>query len=139
MKTLKKIPYLLLIALFLFASEGCKKDNDDLPVDELLMSHIWKWDKMTTTSTDEYIQNLVTLTNALMTGATLEFFDDNTFTITLQNTSDDGTWELIDNETVLMDSDEMTISKITDSELIFEGEEETEEHGTYIYRMYWKK
>jgi hypothetical protein len=139
MKILTKISYLFLITLFLFATASCEKDKEDLPVDELLMSHSWKWNKMTTTSTNENIQNTVALVNALMTGATLEFSDDGTFTITALNTSDDGTWELPDDETLFMDDDEMTITKLTDSELILEGEEETESDGTYIYNMYWKK
>ena len=138
MRTLLKISFVLLVALSLFTTEGCKKE-DNLPVDELLMSHPWKWNKMTTTSTNENIQNTVAFVNALMTGAILEFADDGTFTITALNTSDDGTWELMDDETLLMDTDEMNITKLTDSELILEGEEETENDGTYFYKMYWKK
>jgi len=58
---------------------------------------------ITSTSTNIDIQNIVTVTIALMTGATIEFRIDGTFTLTALNDSEDGTWELIDdNDTLIL-------------------------------------
>jgi len=137
MKILKKISYILMVSLFLFITSSCEKEK--LSKEELLTNHIWKWNKMITSSENENIQDIVTLVNALMTGATLEFNDDGTYSLTALNTSDDGIWELLNDETLLMETDEMTIKKLTDTELIMEGEEETEQYGSYLYEMHWKK
>jgi len=107
---------------------------------DLLLDHIWNWDKMTTTSTNENVQNIIALYNIFMTGATLKFHADGTYTITMLDETDDGDWELIDNdEVLLMDDDEMTIIKLTKDDLILQGEEVSNDYGTYSVTMYWKK
>jgi hypothetical protein len=79
---MKKLSKFFSPVLFLtLALSGCEKLSDE----ELLTDHIWRWDKITSTSTNTDIQNLVTVTNALMTGATIEFRIDGTFTLTALN------------------------------------------------------
>ena len=74
---------------------------------------------MTTNSTNEFVQDIITLYNVFMTGATLEFHGDGTYTITMLEETEEGTWELIDNDEVLvMDDDEMIIINITKDELV---------------------
>jgi len=122
----------------LLVTSSCEKDN--LSRSELLVNHIWRFDKMTTTSSDENIQALVTFVSAMMTGATLEFKEDGSYIITVLNQDDDGIWELSDDEdTLFMDGDGMSITKLTKDELILDGEDVDDELGTYHVTMYWKK
>lgn len=107
---------------------------------DLLLDHIWNWDTMTTTSTNENVQNIITLYNIFMTGATLQFHSDGTYTLTALEETDEGDWELInDDEVLVMDDDEMTIIKLTKDELVLEGEEVSNDYGTYSVTMYWEK
>ncbi len=134
---MKKLSKFFSPVLFLtLALSGCEKLSDE----ELLTDHIWRWDKITSTSTNTDIQNLVTVTNALMTGATIEFRIDGTFTLTALNDSEDGTWELTDdNDTLILDGEEMTIVKLTKDELVLEGEEVDDEYGIYSATLHLKR
>ena len=134
MKKLSKFfPPVLFLAIALI---GCEKLSDE----ELLTDHIWRWDKITSTSTNIDIQNIVTVTNALMTGATIEFRIDGTFTLTALNDTEDGTWELTDdNDTLILDGEEMTIVKLTKDELVLEGEEVDDEYGIYSATLHLKR
>jgi hypothetical protein len=138
MKKLFKSSYLLITLIFIVVSVSCeKKDKSTM---ELLTAHIWRFDKVTTTSEDEGIQDMVTLVNALMTGATMSIHADGTYTLTILNQDDDGTWQLSADETkLLMDTDEMILIKITDNELIMSQDQEDEELGPYTTTLYWKK
>jgi hypothetical protein len=139
MKKLFKIPCLIMTLIILAVSSGCEKDNQTTT--ELLTAHIWRFDKVTTTSADEDIQNAVALVNALMTGATLVINADGTYTLTILNQDDDGTWQLsADEEKLIMDNtDEMTIVKLTENELIMSGTEVDEDLGPITSTLYWKK
>jgi len=138
MKNLAKISCLFTVLLCLVGTSNCHKI--ELSKAELLTDHIWNWNKMTTNSSNENIQNIVLLANALMTGATMEFREDGTYTITILDNPEDGTWELIDNdETLMKDNDALTVIKLTKDELVFEGEEVDEEYGSYTVTLYWKK
>lgn len=138
MKKLSKISYLFMVLLFILAFSSCEKEK--LTKKELLTSHIWRFDKITTTSTDEDILNLVVLVNALMTSATMEFREDGTYTLSVLNNTEDGTWELSGgDETLIMDGDEMTIIKLTEDELVLEGEEVDNDYGSYSAKLFWKK
>ncbi|OFY81479.1 MAG: hypothetical protein A2V46_01675 [Bacteroidetes bacterium RBG_19FT_COMBO_42_7] len=134
---MKKLSKFFSSVLFLtLALSGCEKLSDE----ELLTDHIWRWDKITSTSTNTDIQNIVTVTNALMTGATIEFRIDGTFTLTALNDSEDGTWELTDdNDTLILDGEEMTIVKLTKDELVLEGEEVDDEYGIYSATLHLKR
>jgi len=134
---MKKLSKFFFPVLFLtLALSGCEKLSDE----ELLTDHIWRWDKITSTSTNTDIQNIVTVTNAPMTGATIEFRIDGTFTLTALNDSEDGTWELTDdNDTLILDGEEMTIVKLTKDELVLEGEEVDDEYGIYSATLHLKR
>jgi hypothetical protein len=134
---MKKLSKFFSSVLFLtLALSGCEKLSDE----ELLTDHIWRWDKITSTSTNTDIQNIVTVTNALMTGATIEFRIDGTFTLTALNDSEDGTWELTDdNDTLILDGEEMTIVKLAKDELVLEGEEVDDEYGIYSATLHLKR
>lgn len=126
---------ILTLLFILLSVTGCEKMSDE----ELLTNHIWKWDRMTTTSTDENVLVMIAFANALMTGATFEFLENGTYNLTATNYTDSGTWELLDDDTVLMDTDEMTIVKLTKDELVLEGIEVDDELGAYSVTMYLKK
>ena len=140
MKKLLRISNLLMVLIFLLACASCEKDSDNRSKEELLLAHIWNWNKMTTTSTNEEVQDLIAVFSVLMTGTTLEFHPDGSYTIASPLSDPDvADWELLDDNTILMDEDEMTIKKLTDSELILEGEEVDDDYGTYSVTLYWKK
>lgn len=138
MKNLLRTSSLLVLLLALLSQSSCKKD--DISRAELLQQNVWNWDKASTNSTDPDVQGLVGLVDALMTGATLEFFDDGTYTISSGTSTETGQWSLSDNEEkLIMDMDEMDIVKLTETELIMEGEETSNEYGTYSVILYWVK
>ena len=136
MKILSKFYLLIMVLSITLAFTSCEKLSDE----ELLTNHIWRWDKITSASTNEDIQNIITVTNTLMTGATVEFRTDHTYTITALNNNEDGTWELgADNDILIMDGQEMTIVKLTKLELVIEGEKTDDTFGTYSATLYLKK
>jgi hypothetical protein len=137
MKKINRISAFLVLAALL-ATSGCNLFKASY--DDLLTDHIWNFDKITTNSTDETVQGIVALTGAFMTGATLQFYTNGTYTITIMGESENGTWNLIDDdEVLLMDSDEMIIIELSKDELILEGEEVDNEYGTYSVTMYFEK
>lgn len=137
MKKINRISAFLVLAALLAAS-GCNLFKASY--DDLLTDHIWNFDKITTNSTDETVQGIVALTGAFMTGATLQFYTNGTYTVTIMGESENGTWNLIDDdEVLLMDSDEMIIIELSKDELILEGEEVDNEYGTYTVTMYFEK
>ena len=70
---------------------------------------------------------------------TVILFPTTTFTLTALNDSEDGTWELTDdNDTLILDGEEMTIVKLTKDELVLEGEEVDDEYGIYSATLHLK-
>ncbi|MFO7853130.1 MAG: hypothetical protein ACQERS_02295 [Bacteroidota bacterium] len=137
MKKIFKVSILCLFITSLFVSVGCEKTKD---YEDLLLAHIWYWDGMTTTSTNEDILNIVAFTNALFASATLQFHADGTYTLTLDDEEDSDVWELYnDNEMLKMGDDEMTLVKLTEEELVLDGEAFSSQYGTYDFTMSWKK
>ncbi len=138
MKNLAKNSYLItaLFLVFTFSFSGCEKLSDE----ELLTAHPWRWDKMTTTSTNENIIGYVAVFNTLMAGATFEFHSDGTYSLTALNKTDDGTWELGDDKSILLlDGNEMTILKLTKDELVLEGKDVYAEYGIYSATLSLKR
>jgi hypothetical protein len=130
MKNLKILLYPLAFIL-LISFTGCEKLSNE----ELLTDHVWKFKEITTDSNNETVIGLIALTNALMTGATLEFFSDGTYALTAGSSTDDGTWNLVDDNTLMMDTDEMDIVKLTKDELVLGGETVSNDYGTYTVTM----
>jgi len=134
MEKLSSILFPVILGAMLFAITGCEKLSDE----ELLTNHVWKWDKMTTNSTNEDVKTIVAFSNALMTGGVFDFKPNGTYSLTVSAFSyeDSGTWELLDSKTLKMDDDEMNIIKLTKDELVLGGEEVDDEYGTYSVTMY---
>ena len=127
----------LLLLLIIPALTGCKKDNATL-----LTAHIWKFDKMTTSSTDQTLQTLVAFFSALLVNSTLNFSEDGTYVMAspLSENPETGTWDLSDDgKTLTMDGDPMAVVTLTDEQLVLEGEEVDDEYGAYTVKLYWKK
>jgi len=112
-------------------STGCEKMSNE----ELLLDHIWNYDEMTTNSTNETVLAIVALSNALFTGATFEFKSDGSYRITTTSNTDTGTWEFLDDDTFLMDTDQMQIISLTEDEFVVESEEVDTEYGNYYIRI----
>ncbi len=137
MKGLARIFWQITLFALLFTVSGCEKMSDS----ELLTSHVWKWDKMTTDSTNEDVISIVAFSNALMTGGVFTFHSDGTYNLTVSafTYSEDGTWELVGDDILMLDDDEMQIVKLDKEQLVLQGDEVTDEYGTYSYKMYMKK
>ncbi|MDX9930380.1 MAG: lipocalin family protein [Bacteroidales bacterium] len=137
MKGITRIFWQIALFALLFTVSGCEKMSDG----DLLTSHVWKWDKMTTDSTNEDVISIVAFSNALMTGGVFTFRSDGTYNLTVSafTYSEDGTWELVGDDILMLDDDEMQIVKLDKEQLVLQGDEVTDEYGTYSYKMYMKK
>lgn len=108
MKNLLRLSISTLLILALFTMNGCKKNADEengLNKKALLTSHIWKFDDLSTTSTDSNIQLFVGLAKALYgKSATMNFTTGGTYTGSMLGQSENGSWEFNAGETsIIMD------------------------------------
>ena len=107
MKNLLRLSISTLLILALFTMNGCKKNADEengLNKKALLTSHIWKFDDLSTTSTDFNIQLFVGLAKALYGSATMNFTTGGTYTGSMLGQSENGPWEFNAGETsIIMD------------------------------------
>ncbi|HOO99381.1 MAG TPA: hypothetical protein PLV06_07495 [Bacteroidales bacterium] len=131
MKKISTLLFYLSLTSMILLSTGCEKMSNE----ELLLDHIWNYDEMTTNSTNETVLAIVALSNALFTGATFEFKSDGSYRITTTSNTDTGTWEFLDDDTFLMDTDQMQIISLTEDEFVVESEEVDTEYGNYYIRI----
>lgn len=129
MKKIFKYASPFLILLFLFAALGCEKE-DEFSKEELLTAHTWRFGDMTVDTDTQDILDLITFVKALMTGGTLSFDDDGTYSMTAMQQTDTGTWDLsADEKTLIMDKgtvdeSETTLVSLTLSKMKWEDEGE---------------
>lgn len=138
MKKSKILSFALVAVLaFPLLLSSCKKDDITL-----LTAHTWHFDKLTTNSTNPDVQAMVDFTAAFLSGATLDFDEGGTYELNSPfiDQPETGSWELSDDgKTLYMDDDAMMVVKLTDDELVLEGEEVDDELGAYTVKMYWEK
>lgn len=81
---------------------GCKTDNASL-----LTDGVWTFQSMTTDSDDPSIISLVSLGQAILTGANMEFQEGGTYIMTspLVENPTTGEWELIGDDQLIIDPD----------------------------------
>ncbi|MEA1887543.1 MAG: hypothetical protein U9N72_10090, partial [Bacteroidota bacterium] len=61
-------------------------------------------------------------------------------TLTLGDEVDSDVWELYnDNEMLKMGEDDMTLVKLTEEELVLDGEAVSTQYGAYDFTMSWKE
>jgi len=108
MKNLLRLSISTLLILVLFTMNDCKKNAEE-PKEEiglnkkaLLTSHIWKFDNLSTTSTNPIIQLAVSLVKASYKSATMNFTTDGTYTGSLLGQSENGSWEFNAGETSII-------------------------------------
>ncbi|MEA1898182.1 MAG: lipocalin family protein, partial [Bacteroidota bacterium] len=127
MKKVLKIASPVLVLLFLFAALGCEKE-DEFSKEELLTAHTWRFSDMTADTDTQDILDLITFVKALMTGGTLSFDDDGTYSMTAMQQTDTGTWELSSDEKTLImdkgtaDESETTLVSLTLTKMVWEDE-----------------
>ncbi len=93
------------IAVILFAMltlTGCEKENA-----ALLTDGVWTFQSMTTDSDDNSIISLVSLGQALLTEATMEFQEGGTYILSspLVENPTTGEWQLVGEEQLILDPD----------------------------------
>jgi hypothetical protein len=88
--------------MVLLSLTGCETDNKTL-----LTDGVWKFSNMTTDSEDQNIIALVTLGKAILTDGTLEFKSDQSYILTapLLEDPETGTWSLVGEDQLILDSD----------------------------------
>ncbi|MGA1977119.1 MAG: hypothetical protein ABSG89_04610 [Bacteroidales bacterium] len=139
MKKLFKISYPVKVLLLILVLSGCTKKLSDM---ELMTDHSWKWDKMTTSSTNSTVISMVSLVSALFTSEEIvfDFTTDGNYKVTAMGDSTiaSGTWSLQENDTKLMlDAAEANIVSLTKTQLAFQ-ESQSDSTGTYTLTYYLK-
>ncbi len=139
MKKLLKISYPVKVLLLILVLSGCTKKLSDM---ELMTDHSWKWDKMTTSSTNSTVISMVSLVSALFTSEEIvfDFTTDGNYKVTAMGDSTiaSGTWSLQENDTKLMlDAAEANIVSLTKTQLAFQ-ESQSDSTGTYTLTYYLK-
>jgi hypothetical protein len=147
MKNLLRHSYLSILVIAILSMAGCEKKDDENGPDKkaLLTAHIWKFESLTTTSTDTQVQLAVNLMAAFMTNATLNISADGTYTMTILGESDSGIWELNEDGTKLTidkgteDESVQTIVTLTSDVLEFLETVTDEDYGTFDVKYKWVK
>ena len=137
-----------IILMVLVTMTGCKKDNDsknELNKKVLLTSHIWKFNDLSSTSTDSNIQLAVSLIKALKGNASINFTTGGTYTMSLLAGSDNGSWEFNAGETsIIMDNgtayeSEEIIVQLTSNILEFKENVQDADLGNFNVTFKWVK
>ncbi len=135
MKKLLKYTSPVLLILFLFAGLGCEKDAN-LSDEDLLTSHVWRFSEMTANTDNADALAWIEVIEALVTGMTLNLHEGGTYTMTVMQQSEDGTWELSADGTTLTldkgtaDESETTLVSLTLTKMVWEDE------GSYLDEIF---
>ena len=136
---------LSLLVLAVLALTGCEKDENGPDKSSLLTAHIWKYNNLSTTSTDTDIQMFVNMMAGFMTGSTLNFSTDGTLSLTVLGMTETATWELnADGTQITIDKgteDEgvQNIVTLTSDVLEFTETSEDEDFGNIVLKYKWVK
>lgn len=148
MKNLMRLSISTLLILALFTMTGCKKDDDggNSPNKKaLLTSHIWKFNDLSTTSTDSNFQLAISLMKALMGNATMNFTTSGSYTMSTLGGSDNGSWEFKAGETsIIMDKGtaneyEAIIVQLTSAVLEYKQNVHNDTLGDFDITYTWAK
>jgi hypothetical protein len=147
MKKILRFSLLSLLALSILAVTGCKKDEEGPDRNALLTAHVWKFSTLTTTSTNQDVQLLVSFMSAFLAtfNATLTYSTDGTYALAAQDSSDSGTWELsADGSTIIVnkgtdDESIHTIKTLTADVLEFDETVVDDDYGTFVVTYKWVK
>ncbi len=135
-----------LVILIMAANTGCSKN--DLSNKELITAHPWKFADATTTATDSSVIKTVALVKAFMTNSEITFHADGTYSMTSPFLTDPetGTWELsADEKHISMKSDndsegdDMKIVTLSETALVVEYDDTTDDNTPYTVSLHWKK
>lgn len=139
----KKLYAAGLIALLtlMFTLSSCEKDNLTL-----LTDGTWKFSNMTTNSTDPSVKSIVAFAKALMTDATIRFYEDGNYELRTPLSPDavTGTWELIGSTQLIMTptgdvGSTSSIDKLTKSEFDMIETWLDQSGATYSTTTSWKR
>lgn len=122
----------------LFATSGCEQELSTI---DLLTAYPWVWDNISTTSTNQFIQQTVDNHNAFMAGCIITAYRDGTYSI-ISPFSDDpsyGSWVLSGEKTLVADGHEMTIVKLTKKELVLDRVDTDPVYGGYTAAIRLKR
>jgi hypothetical protein len=120
---------------------ACEKDNATL-----LTNGLWNFQDMSTDSNESAIISLVSLGEAILTGATLEFQEDGTYILisALVENPTIGQWDLIGDDRLLMHPDgesssTSTIQTLSKDKLSYSEDFLDAQQNTYTVTTTWSR
>lgn len=139
MKNIIRFNIIVLFAALLLTA--CEKDNETL-----LTEGVWTFKSMITDSEESNIISLVSLGQALLTGATMEFQEGGTYILTsaLVETPTTGEWRLVGDEQLILDpgdeaSSTSKIETLTKDKLSYSEDFMDSQMNTYQVVTTWVK
>lgn len=139
MKNIIRFNIIVLFAALLLTA--CEKDNETL-----LTEGVWTFKSMITDSEESNIISLVSLGQALLTGATMEFQEGGTYILTsaLVETPTTGEWRLVGGEQLILDpgdeaSSTSKIETLTKDKLSYSEDFMDSQMNTYQVVTTWVK
>jgi hypothetical protein len=130
-----------IILFTLLTLTACETDNATL-----LTDGVWTFQSMTTDSEESNIISLVSLAQALLTDATMEFQEGGTYILTslLVENPTTGEWELIGDDQLIIDPDDEAsstsrITTLTEDKLSYTEDFVDGQMNTYEVTTTWER
>ena len=96
--------FLVLLLAGITGFYSCEKDKDTTNVRELIVNYIWAYDTLEVSDlTNTGLLIAAAFTDLVYEESEYDFSDDGTYTLTSDLIEEDGTWELVNNKTLVMD------------------------------------
>ena len=133
---IKSLFFILPLIAGIIFFHSCEKDENHVNKSDLLTDNIWAYDSLEVTpTTDAGVLLAAAFMHIAFQGSEYDFFKDGTYELTSNQVNKSGTWELVENKTLLMDEgtdDEMVLEiiKMNDSDASFKLHLEGEYFGT---------
>jgi len=131
----------IILSILLMLLSGCEKDHATL-----LSAGIWSFEDMSTDSEESAVISIVSLTEALLTDAKLEFKEGGTYLINAPFLQEPiaGDWQLIGEDQLVLEPDGKTsstsrIKMLTRDELVYSEEFVYGQAEEYTVTTTWKR
>ncbi len=132
---------IVMISLLLLTLTGCETDNT-----ALLTDGVWNFENLTTDSEDELIQGFIAIGKAVLTDATMEFQTSGDYILDspLLDDPETGTWTLVGDDQLILDSDDElpstgNIETLTKKELKYMETYVDENQEAYTITTTWTR
>jgi len=103
---MKNRTFILLVILLagIIGFHSCEKDDGKSSVRDLMVNNIWAYDTLEVSDlTNAGLVIAAAFTHVVYEGSEYDFSDNGTYTLTSDLIDEDGTWELVNDKTIIMD------------------------------------